>query len=507
MEKSRISIILLKPLNNYNAGQEIFLEKEKAKKLVETGFAFFPEIEKNILPFNQLNSICQSLIEDERKKEIPLTCANFILKNSHIITFSDTREIYFYNEGVYSESETFILNFLQKEIPDLITKHVTEEILNHIRRTTFINRDKAIGNHKNFICLENGILNLEKNEVLPHNPKIVFLQKLPVKFNENAICPAIEKFLKEILNENDISIIEELAGFCLLRDYSFQNAFVFVGTGRNGKSVLLNLFRAFLGKENVSARSLHDLLSNRFAKSDLFGKLANIFADLPTRDLNDTSNFKMLTGGDLIEAEKKFKNSFRFENYAKMLFSANQLSKTPEDTDAFFRRWIIINFPNEFNEKQSDKNLIKKLTTEKELSGFFNKAIFGLKRLQERGFFSDKSIEEKRENYIRLSDSVSSFIMDLVRVNPEGVVVKKEIYEAYTNYCREKNYPIETEGKFHKGLLDKINISDYRPRINGQRVQCWRGISVESVRDVSDVKVDSNLNKKKTGGLGDFTND
>jgi len=79
------------------------------------------------------------------------------------------------------------------------------------------------------------------------------------------------------------------------------------GKGSNGKSVFINALIALLGRENCSARSLHDLLSNRFAKSDLFAKCINAFADLSSDDLKDTANFKALTGGDMITAEKKFR--------------------------------------------------------------------------------------------------------------------------------------------------------------------------------------------------------
>jgi phage/plasmid-associated DNA primase len=82
------------------------------------------------------------------------------------------------------------------------------------------------------------------------------------------------------------------------------------------------------------------------------------------------SKKKLLKGRDL----------FFFENYAKLIFSANQIPKSPEDTDAFFRRWEIINFPNQFLQN-ADKKIMKKLTISEELSGFLNFAINGLKRL------------------------------------------------------------------------------------------------------------------------------
>ncbi|KXB01878.1 hypothetical protein AKJ43_02955 [candidate division MSBL1 archaeon SCGC-AAA261D19] len=175
--------------------------------------------------------------------------------------------------------------------------------------------------------------------------------------------------------------------------------------------------RKLLGKENVSSPSLHDLLKNRFAKAELYGKLANIHADIPNKALGTTTGpFKMLTGQDQIYAEKKHKDGFHFVNYAKLLFSANEIPERGDELRAFFRRWIIVDFPfkfvdnpdpnNEF-EKEKNPNLLEELTTKEELSGFLNWALKGLQRLLDRGEFAlDKSVEERSEIWEEMSNPI-----------------------------------------------------------------------------------------------------
>ena len=81
---------------------------------------------------------------------------------------------------------------------------------------------------------------------------------------------------------------------------------------------------------------------NRFALSALEGKLVNIFADLPSQSLNMTTSFKMLTGGDAIGAERKFKDQYSFTNFARLIFSTNKPPKVyDDDRYAFWRRWLI----------------------------------------------------------------------------------------------------------------------------------------------------------------------
>ena len=80
----------------------------------------------------------------------------------------------------------------------------------------------------------------------------------------------------------------------------------------------------------------------------MYGKLANIDADISKEGLKNTGLLKKLSGNDPIPAENKFLKPFWFQNYAKLILSANEIPETPDDTDAFFRRPVIINMTDQF---------------------------------------------------------------------------------------------------------------------------------------------------------------
>src|SRR3990170_3577435 len=117
--------------------------------------------------------------------------------------------------------------------------------------------------------------------------------------------------------------MQEWVGYCLWRNYEAQKAMLLIGEGHNGKSTAINLIKALLGIKNISCRSLQELELNRFAKADLYSELANLYPDLSDQALKSTGTFKMLTGGDPITAEYKFRNGFSYINYAKLTFSCN----------------------------------------------------------------------------------------------------------------------------------------------------------------------------------------
>src|SRR3989344_427922 len=423
------------------------------------------------------------VILDENGKVLPFNVAQYITQEHYIITFEDTEEIFIYNEGYYQKGgEKHLHKFLQNLLKDKLSNHIVNEILGHVKRSTYHSRESAT-EPKDKICLANGVLDINTLTVEPHSPNMVFLNRLPFAYNKNANCPCIKKFLFEVVREEDLLVLQEFAGYCLWKKYHIQKMFLLIGGGSNGKSTFLSLLRSFLGPENCAAIPLQHMTMDRFSVAHLFGKLVNIFADLSAKALNETSILKMLTGDDLIPAQKKFKDAFFFINHAKQIFSCNKVPRSPDDTDAFFRRWVMINFPYQFLGKKADKDLIKKLTTPEELSGFFNFALEGLKRLLENGDFSlNKAVEEVREQYIRESDSVAAFVMDCIELQSNGYIPKKKLYTHYADYCRERNYPAVAENAFHRELQFKIRVDDYRPAAREgtrDRTPCWKGITIK----------------------------
>jgi len=286
----------------------------------------------------------------------------------------------------------------------------------------------------------------------------------------------IESFLDSTLEPDCIKLAEEIFGYCLLPDNRFQKAFMFVGTGANGKGTFINLLEAFLGKENVSTIPLQEIDDNRFKRAELFGKLANLFADLDRRALKGTSYFKTIVAGDSIDAERKFKNSFSFRPFAKLIFSANETPHSPDNTYAYFRRWSIIPFNNKFEGENEDVEILNKLTTPDELSGFLNKALQGLIRLMDNnGFTEPESVIEAKDDYRKASDSAYLFLDENAITGPDKYVKKADIYEKYKEWCEKTGLMNLSNTRFNARLNDSLNVEDTQKSGVGK---IWRGIEL-----------------------------
>jgi len=413
---------------------------------------------------------------------VPAYLADEIMSKFHYVTREQDEIIFLYHpdKGIYTPNgEADIKRQIKKALGKYLRVNRQYEVINYIKCSTLKHVEES---PPHFIPLKNGILDLETKELKPFSPDYFILNSLQVTYDPQKTCPKILKFISEIVNKEDIPVLQEMSGYCLWRKYHIHKALMLVGEGANGKSAFLRLLRTMLGNENVSTIPLRDLEVSSFARSSLYGKLANIYPDLSPTTLKNTGYFKMLTGGDTISAEFKFHDRFDFENYAKLVFSCNKVPETLDDTTAFFRRWIIINFPNQFPEGDSktDPNILEKLTTEEELSGFLNYALEGLERVLKSGRFSTgKTVEETREQYIRASDPVKAFAMDCIEYKAGSTVKKDDVYEAFIKYCQLNRLPTVAKSVFSMLLPQYIpNIKSERKQVRGERVMYWRDILI-----------------------------
>ena len=415
----------------------------------------------------------------------PYDEAQRILRKYKLITPLDTKQILQYSNGIYTNGGENIIKreILQKQKRE-VTRYFIKETINIIQIQTAIQPEEI--NRGKYIFLKNKIYDIKRNKTLTFTPKIYSTKKINIEYDEKAECPKFNKFLKQVIEEKDIPIMQEIFGYCLYNQVIFQKAMIFLGEGSNGKSTLLDVLINLLGKENVSNIKVQDLAMNRFAKNELRNKFANIFHDLPATTIKETGELKALISGDPMFFDVKFDKGYTARNKAKILFSANKLPKTEDETDAYFRRWILINFPRVFTKENKDPDKIKEITTEKELSGIFNWSVIGLKRLLKNKCFTDEqTTEEIKEQYIRLSDSLQTFIDERIEMDYDGEGLNKDdFFISYKHYCENNNLKMDSKEKVGRRLPQLIKTQTSRPlNSEGSRIYCWSDIKFKDATE------------------------
>ncbi len=377
-------------------------------------------------------------------------------------TNRQSEAIYYYANGIYNRNgEAYIKQRIHELLDGEESTKFCGEVIGKVQRGTYVDPELFTEHVEHKIVLENGLLDLDTFELSEHTSNWLSFNKFPVHYKKEAKCPRILKFLSQVVRPEDIPVLQEWTGYNLwVFGYPAQRAMMLVGEGGNGKSTYIGLLEALVGKANRSAVSLHELEENRFAKADLFGKAANLYPDLPNRDLKGVGIFKMLTGGDPIRAEDKNIKSWTFHNVAKLTFSCNEVPRVPEDSTAFFRRWIIIEFPYVFEgTSQEDRDLKEKLISDQEeMSGFLNWAIEGLQRLRANGwrFSNAKTVDIIRDDYIVRSDPYKAFVMHCITEDPNGQVKKDDLYAAYRDHCEKHATTARSRDAFFKNFKDNF---------------------------------------------------
>lgn len=348
---------------------------------------------------------------------------------------------YIYENGVYRDmSEMEAQRMVQMKMIPKETK--MNQITDAEKQWRLqVQRDlRELNANPYIINVKNGLYNVIEDTLLPHDPDYCSTVQLGVSFDREAKCPRFIEFLKQSMKGDmeQVALIQEMLGYFLIPMNSAQKCFVIVGAAGAGKSVLLRVLNELLlGRENVSNVSWQSL-NERFKTAELFGKLANIFADLPTKNIDDNGIFKALVGEDYLTVEKKNKNPFSFQSCARLLFSCNSIPKNYGDrSDGFYRRLIIIRFANTVPVEKRDPELLEKFRDEAD--GIFLFALEGLRRLMRNHYrFSETQVNrDELQQYREDSDSVLSFVKEYCDLDVGAESGSTELFNAYKQYCEE----------------------------------------------------------------------
>ena len=397
---------------------------------------------------------------------------------------SETRDVYYggesfliYENGVYNISG-------EKEAGRIIMDYMLPNycIMASIRDCRdqwdiLVSKDFDDFNRNPYLVnVRNGLLDIRDMSFNEHTPSYLSTVQLNVEYNPQVDCPQFKKFLNEVLDCKLIPLVQEIVGYLLTTNTVSQKAFVFWGPARTGKSTLLWVVEyLLLGKKNVSNIPWQEI-GDKFKTAELLGKLANVFSDLPSKSIDDTGIFKVVTGEDYLMAEKKNKNPFKFKPFARLVFSCNELPRNYVDrTEGFYRRLIIVPFNRQIEKSKIDKALKYKFQREKE--GILNWALEGLKRLYENNFeFSENELTDGvKKEYKRENNNVISFVEECCEIDSLFSCSRIEIYEAYKEFCGEAGLKALSQIKFNKELEGNFNIT----RSRSGKLRLWNGVRIK----------------------------
>ena len=407
--------------------------------------------------------------------------AHQILQNQKFATLWDTEALLYFENGVYLDHGEVLVKMLTEKAVENCTTHMRTEVTNTIKANTVVKRERfdAV---PGVINVRNGLLRLDGMEFMQHDPTHLSRIQLNAKYDPDAVAGRFAQFMEEVIpdDEDRTTLMEVVSTALLGRQVNLEKIVMFLGEGHNGKSTLLEVIADVMGQDNISHVSIHQIIEERFARAELDGKLMNIYADISGNEITNLGVIKSLVTGEPVMAEYKGQPIFVLRNQAKLVFSCNRLPDIREDSDAVFRRFIIINFPVQFDDSSDNPNLKNELTTEEEKSGILNIMIESLRRVIDNGnkLTHAKPIDSMRDMWRTQSDHIKRFTNDCLKRASGSNEDKDDVYQAYVTYCRlVKEVPGDKQ-KFSR-RMSSLGFKYTKARVRGKAVNAWLDVQID----------------------------
>jgi P4 family phage/plasmid primase-like protien len=385
----------------------------------------------------------------ENKKFVPDNLVSWLVKHNDL--FHDGKSFFKYNgAGLWKEvHENEIGQDMKRLLGKRVRRSYIQDAMKLLELEVFKN-DAELEQRFDLINLSNGMLDVEARKLLPHDKKYYSRTQIPIEYKPEAEAPRFQKFLYEIFKDDPKRelTIQEFAGYILLPRIFIHASLFMLGSGGNGKSVLINTISKLVGRNNISALELHQF-SDKFLLGILRDKLLNISTEVQTRSVVDDNILKAVISGDLVQADVKFKDPITFRPFAKHIFSMNDIPVITDKTHAFKRRLIVVKFNQVFEGETADKFLEEKLS--KELPGVLNWALEGLSRVLQnsRIFCSDQMEKDKRE-FLRSLNPVLCFVEEVCELGEDFYVGRNELFQAYRQWSKSSGFQPLGKNKFYR---------------------------------------------------------
>lgn len=283
-------------------------------------------------------------------------------------------------------------------------------------------------------------------------------------------------------------LLQEMAGAIVLGVmHRFQKAVLFLDPyGRAGKGTVERLLRALVPQEYVTAVSPFTWDQPYFVAA-LAGAMLNVVGELPDNQSIPSAIFKSVLGGDLITGRHPTARPIMFTNRAAHLFMSNHFINSRDQSEAFFARWLILEFPNSRLRSglPIDPGLAERII-EHELAGIAHWALEGGQRLLNNGKFSVSAAHDRQmQHWRRANSSLDEFIFEACELDSTRFVHRSVLYQEYREWCAEAGRKPFAKSRVKELLEHNVGLGVTLAKLNGYEI--FRGLRVKDRDEVKGV--------------------
>ena len=305
---------------------------------------------------------------------------------------------------------------------------------------------------RRYICFKNGVFDCQTGRLMDFNVKYKTDIILDFDYIKDAKSALWDKVLVQTVPDDGMrETLHQFCGCFLAKrsEYKIEYITFVVGEGQNGKSIVCKAVINTLGRAVASSYSPEQLFRSKQAEyhlADVNGKIVNYCDDVSNKDFSGGDFKAFVSGGEFTGRHPYSQRPTRVTKVPLMLCCANNIPPTTDDTEGYFRRFLIILAPNHISEKDKDVTLEKKLAADDVRAAIFNWMYEGYKTFVKNDgkIVVSESIREVIEEMREAANSLQRWLRDrqygYVPSNDPRAVWKSvnEWGKDYREYCEEE---------------------------------------------------------------------
>ena len=440
-----------------------------------------------------------------------------MIKETHELVYNEKTGFYEFTEkGVWeAKDDTEIQVYIKEAYGKNITGAKLTSTLKILKADKDIYSKIPITDFNRLPCVAftNGTLHFDprngSTKFLKHDKYDYVTVRMPYAYNPNAPKEDMGKFVRDIMNGDTkkVKLLQEFAGYSLFPNCKFQKALLLKGGGSNGKSVFTNVISAALGGIGDGRSYISATEPSKFGKDFRLMSFKNSWLNVSSDTENDLRGaegvFKKIVAGETLEDSYKHKDPFPFQTRTKLMICSNAFPIVNDTTDGFMRRWLIVDFPMHYvqknkvrkgtNDRPLDPDLEEKLL--QNLPGIFNWMLEGLQRLIKQNGFTETDEQDKLYmDFLKANNSLVTFAEDIQEAffEEDGTgktVQRSEIFNKFKQWA-DKHAVIPTSApRFYSNFSAVLSRLSLEFEVMGKQGRLWK---------FKDIKVSEGEAVKKT---------
>ncbi|MGV8120693.1 MAG: phage/plasmid primase, P4 family [Candidatus Xenobiia bacterium LiM19] len=338
-----------------------------------------------------------------------------------------------------------------------------------------------LDSHKNLINCQNGTLDLQTGQLLPHRREDYITRIINGNYNPSATCPIFDAFLNRTMSRNQrlIGFVQRAVGYSLTGETREQVLFFCYGTGANGKSTLINIISHILGECYASQASTDlFLINNNSEHPTAIARLNGIrfvtaMETTSGKKLNETL-IKQITGGDKLTGRLMRQDYFEFVPELKLWFSANHKPVIEGTDEGIWRRIRLIPFTVTIPEVERDGTLINRLI--QEVDGILAWAVQGAVEWYSHGLQAPPEVLTATSAYRSEMDLVRQFLDERCIELHDGSIPFRTLYSNFSSWCDQTGEEVLSR----KAVGQRLGELGFRKCSDSRNNRIWRGLQMRT---------------------------